>query len=105
MRPLITKAIKASAFARDWRDRRIAHRDLALLQSPTATPLAEASRAAVELHYFHSEPMTFDYASPSNDAEALLYHLNFARMIQHERDARLKAGTYRPEDFTRPPTI
>lgn len=37
------------AFAIDWRNRRIAHRDLALaLNSPASVPLAAASRTAVE---------------------------------------------------------
>jgi hypothetical protein len=118
VRSLVGRATTASRFARDWRDRRIAHRDLALVQSEGAEPLTPASRAdvervlaslreivnAVEGHYFRSEVM-FDFVSPPNDAEALLYQLRLARMIQDERDARLKAGEYHPEDFRRPPEI
>jgi hypothetical protein len=118
VRSLVGRTVKAAQFSRDWRDRRIAHRDLALVQSENAQPLAPASRAdvetvleqmreivnAVEDHYFGAEVM-FDFVSPPNDAEALLYQLRLARMIQDERDARLKAGEYRPEDFRQPPEI
>ncbi|HEV2085310.1 MAG TPA: hypothetical protein VGR09_09515 [Gemmatimonadales bacterium] len=40
--------IAATHFARDWRDRRLAHRDLGHALDPTAKPLAPASRADVE---------------------------------------------------------
>jgi hypothetical protein len=35
-------------FARDWRDRRLAHRDLEHARDPKAKPLSAASRASVE---------------------------------------------------------
>jgi HEPN superfamily AbiU2-like protein len=38
----------ATRFARDWRDRRLAHRDFRHAQDPTVRPLAPASRASVE---------------------------------------------------------
>jgi hypothetical protein len=41
-------AVKASSFARDWRNRRVAHRSLELVANPTLHPLASASRADVE---------------------------------------------------------
>lgn len=118
VRSLVGRSMTASAFARDWRDRHIAHRDLALLQSESAQPLSDASRAgvekvlasfrevvnAMESHYFGS-PMVFDFVSPPNDAEALLYQLRFARMIQDEQDVRFNAGESRPDDFKRPPEI
>jgi hypothetical protein len=46
---LVREAVSAAAFARDWRNRRIAHRDLAHAMDPKAEPLAAASRRAVEL--------------------------------------------------------
>ncbi len=41
-------ALEASAFARDWRNRRIAHHDLDLAIKEPAKPLAEASRRQVK---------------------------------------------------------
>jgi hypothetical protein len=83
-----------------------------------AQPLADASEVEVEAvltlmrqvvntlerHYFKTEGTSFDYDS-LNDAEALIRQLQVARMVQDERDARLKAGDYREEDFKRPPEI
>jgi len=119
VRSLVGRAKTAATFARDWRDRRIAHRNLELVQSLSAPPLKPGSRSnvegvlalfrdilsAMEHHYLNHEQVTFDYASPGNDAEALLYQLRLARMIQDERDARLRAGEPRPEDFLHPPEI
>lgn len=118
VRSLIDQARVSTRFARDWRNRRIAHRELALVRSEGARPLEHASRASVEAvlalfrdivnafesHYFDSE-MMFDFVSPPGDAEALLYQLRLARMIQEERHARLTAGEFREEDFRQPPEI
>jgi hypothetical protein len=43
----VESAVKTSAFARDWRNRRIAHHDLDLAISEPAKPLADASRRQV----------------------------------------------------------
>lgn len=45
---LIEEAKKAADFARDWRNRRLAHLDLNLSLSETAKPLSPASRKSVE---------------------------------------------------------
>jgi hypothetical protein len=48
--PLTDAALRDSAFARDWRNRYIAHKDLPLaLGNQAAPPLQSASREAVEL--------------------------------------------------------
>jgi hypothetical protein len=44
---LVNAAISATAFARDWRNRRIAHRDLTLALNINAKPLAPASRERI----------------------------------------------------------
>jgi AbiU2 len=44
----LDKVERAARFARDWRDRRIAHRDFKHAQDPAATPLEPASRAKIE---------------------------------------------------------
>jgi hypothetical protein len=45
---LIANAIKLTEFSRDWRNRRIAHRDLKLALEQPTTPLAAGSRAQVK---------------------------------------------------------
>ena len=44
---LVDAALEATKFARDWRNRHIGHRDLALALNSGAKPLASASRAQV----------------------------------------------------------
>src|SRR5271156_4325585 len=46
---LVDKAIKHTAFCRDWRNRHIAHRDLRLALAQPTTRLAEGSRAKVNV--------------------------------------------------------
>ena len=118
VRLLVCEARIAAKFARDWRNRRIAHRDLELALSEGPQPLEPASRASVEnvltvfrdivnafeSHYLKAE-ISFDHVSPPGDAEALLYQLRLARMVLDERSARLKAGEFRQEDFRQPPEI
>jgi hypothetical protein len=45
----VQEALNASAFARDWRNRHIAHSDLGLRVLKTATPLEVATREKVVL--------------------------------------------------------
>jgi hypothetical protein len=45
---LVDNALKATEFARDWRNRLIAHRDLDIALSTATTPLKDASRAQVK---------------------------------------------------------
>jgi hypothetical protein len=47
---LISLADEKCAFAHNWRNRRIAHRDLALALKENAMPLCEASRKSVRKH-------------------------------------------------------
>ena len=47
IKPLVEAARESTEFARDWRNRRIAHRDLDLVLGKSARPLAEASRIKV----------------------------------------------------------
>ncbi|MFB3917100.1 MAG: hypothetical protein ACE14M_10250 [Terriglobales bacterium] len=101
-----------SAFARDWRNRRIAHSDLALaLDHRTAEPLASASRKhvndalaaivavlnAVQVHYLRSESMY--ELTPHGNAVSLLYVLRDGLKAEEDRIKRLKSGNYTPDDF------
>lgn len=48
IKPLVETAVAATAFARDWRNRRIAHRDLELAIKEGAKPLDPASRQQIQ---------------------------------------------------------
>jgi hypothetical protein len=109
----VDKALEASAFCRDWRNRRIAHRDLALALERHSQALAPASRAqvrsaldriadvmnAVSMHYLDSE--THFEGNLHSGGASLLCLLDSALELQAERYARLKRGEFRPEDLKR----
>jgi hypothetical protein len=113
---LINKADLAIAFARDWRNRHIGHRDLALALGQ-AKPLDEASRAKVktaiqsifEVLNFVSETMmqvTFWSEPPSGAGRgvvSLLYVLRDGLRARDERDARIKSGKFTHEDIQHQP--
>lgn len=111
IRKLVSVAVTKSEFARDWRDRHIAHRDLKLALRDGAKPLAPASRrgvkdaiaaivatlGAVEQHYRKSETL-YEHVSQLGDAVALLHVLRNGIEAREELLRRLKAGTI-PPDF------
>jgi len=86
----VEEAVRNTEFARDWRNRRLAHRDLAQVLAPQLHPLAPASRAhveavlaslckvmnSVELHYENSTTSYEHVIVADSGAEALLYYLS-----------------------------
>src|SRR5262245_18340275 len=80
----------ATRFVRDWRDRRLAHRDFSHAQDPTAKPLTAGSRASVEValkavrdlmqipegHFCDAEKSYDCLASAQGGPWDLLYHLD-----------------------------
>ena len=101
---LIDEAITDTTFARDWRNKLIAHRDLALaLEDGSADSLTPASRNdvvtalnrltavmnCVQRHYLDSET-AFDVAARHNGALTLLYLLGDGLRAKSEREARLQ---------------
>jgi hypothetical protein len=106
-------ALATCAFARDWRNRRIAHGDYQLaLNLPGANPLKSASRRlvrdalgslcnvvnAVGLHYLDST--SFFDSMPSHDGALSLLHVIDAGLhAERERFARIQSGTADPNDF------
>lgn len=118
VRGLVSAAIKKTKFARDWRNRHIAHRDLNLALREGAKPLAQASRkrvkeaiaaivavlAAVEEHYRKSST-AYEHVSHLGDAEALLHVLRDGIDARDERFRRLKSGEISPDDFKPKPPI
>jgi hypothetical protein len=109
---LASAALAACEFARDWRNRRLAHRDLDLALGQSVQPLADASRASVKAalnaldemlnsvsgHYLDSTTM-FDLGPSSKDAVSLLYLLRDGLAAHEERVARMKRGDYRSSDL------
>lgn len=105
-------ALAASEFARDWRNRRLAHRDLALALGQSVQPLADASRASVKAalsaldevlnsvssHYLDTTTM-FNLGPSGDDAVSFLYLLRDGLDARKERLARVKRGEFRPSDL------
>jgi len=89
---LVEGAKVAARFAKDWRNRHLAHRDLALALDSRATPLSEGSRKKmrlaleasaavlnrVENHYFRSKTSFAHDVPPLGDAEELVHYLQIA---------------------------
>lgn len=103
----VRAAVDATEFARDWRNRHIAHRDLQLALDRNVQPLAFASRACVNIafekmqeamntvqrHYFDSETH-YDVPSSHGGAMNLLYVLHYGVQIMAERKERLARGEW-----------
>lgn len=110
---LLAEIRQASAFAIEWRNRHIAHRDLALSLGHTAKPLPEASKEKVDaavdaiaallnrLSQHYLKTTTAYRASPlTRDAEELLYVLRDGLRREEIRQKRLEgSGEYLPEDW------
>jgi hypothetical protein len=112
---LIDNALNATKFARDWRNRLIAHRDRDIVLNTATTPLEDASRAQVKealaslaavlnalaLHFFKSETH-FDRTMRPNGAETLLYLLDEGLRSREERLERMRSGRGMEADFAVP---
>lgn len=116
---LVDVAVERCAFARDRRNRSLAHSDLRLaLQSPQAQELAPASRETtgnalaaiaavlnrIEGRYFDSE-VAFGHFVAWLDADQLVYHLGVASHYEEGSRRRLQTGHPLPEDLESPPQI
>jgi hypothetical protein len=107
---LVAKAVAATEFARDWRNRKLAHGDLALALGRQVHPLAPASSKSVKdalqslvavLNalaevYLGSTTM---FESDGADAETLLYILRDGLRHEAERQERIRNRNYRPDDL------
>ena len=108
---LVDHASKATEFARDWRNRLIAHRDLGIALNTATAPLKDASRAqvndalaslaavlnALASHFLKSETR-FDMTPRHNGAEELLYLLDEG-LRSEESLKRLESGQAMEADF------
>ena len=111
----VKAAIEAAAFCRDWRNRRIAHRDLDLVLKNPTQPLARASLLQVRnaldriadvlntlsQHYLHSE--TYFEGASVQSGTSLLHLLRSALVERDKRWARIKRGEIHPLDFKQDP--
>lgn len=83
VKSFLQEAVFKAAFARDWRNRHIAHRDLGLAMDKRANPLAQASRRRVKdvldaivslLNYIEHQQCgsttMYEYASPHGNRDA-----------------------------------
>ena len=111
IKELLEKAAIATEFCRDWRNRHLAHRDLGLALGQGAAPLQFASREKVQgalvslvavlnvvsMHYKESTTF-FDIGGEPGGATQLLYLLDDGLKANEERRARLRLGTFVPDD-------
>ncbi len=108
---LLIDAQSKTQFARDWRNRYIAHRDLAKALGEGAEPLASASRNHMEdalralaavlnrVNVFYLKSMlVFDVITPMTGSVALLYVLRDGLAAEEKRLERLRAGRPEPDD-------
>ena len=110
---LVGVAEDKATLCRDWRNRRIAHRDLSLAIEEGMEPLMPASRRdvraaiasidevlnAITSHYMDSIT-SFDVVKRAEGAEALLYVLDDGLRADAEREDRIRRREYRQEDLT-----
>jgi hypothetical protein len=107
----LDKVLDTTEFCRDWRNRRIAHKDLILALDRGAQPLASASRASVKealetlsafLNVFSKHYLgTTNYFDPidTNGALDLLYVIDDGLKLAGERRDRLQRGDPRESDW------
>jgi hypothetical protein len=109
---LIDQAVNATEFARDWRNRHLGHRDLALALNSAAQPLRPASAAKVSeaLSAIHAvlnliserllqSTLAADVITPRTGAEALLHVIRDGLEADHARTARMRRGAFTEEDL------
>jgi hypothetical protein len=109
---LIDEVRRESAFARTWRNRHLAHRDLISTVDKGAAPLPGISRAGMERtliavrrvlnkiegHYWRSE-IVFEHFLAYDDAESLVAYLKLAVNAETRQRERLLKGRSLPEDI------
>jgi hypothetical protein len=110
---LVRDAVEATGFARDWRDRRIAHRDLKLALEQPTTALAEGSRADVKkalealaavlnalAHHYLKTETRFDLDATRGGAASLLHVLEIGMGERRATQKRLEEAIQTNEDLT-----
>ncbi|MHB1417651.1 MAG: AbiU2 domain-containing protein, partial [Chloroflexota bacterium] len=112
VRYLVGVARDRSQFAREWRNKHIAHRDLRLALDAEAEPLPGVSRQQVEealasiavvmnvvhAHFLGAE-VAFRHFVAHGDGDALVYWLQSALRSERLQQKRWHEGRWLPEDF------
>ena len=112
---LIDAAKEASEFCRDWRNRRLAHRDLDLALGDAAVALKAGSREkvgkaldalakildAVSTHYLDSSTM-FDMGGNIGGGDCLLRIIHDGLKAEENLMERIREGNILPDDFNHP---
>jgi len=112
---LVATAVGKTSFCREWRNRHIAHRDLALALEQPAAPLPEADIAqvkealeafasvlnAVQQRYMDATT-AFAAIASLRGATSLLYALDDADRAHKKRQERLERGEVTDEDARQP---
>jgi hypothetical protein len=115
---MLKRCLERCEFARDWRNRHIAHCDLSLALSLQAVPLESVSQQkvgealgsismllnTVERYYRHSE-VKYELACPLLNAESLLEVLRDGLEFQDRRRKRFESGKPDPEDLNPPSAV
>ncbi len=115
---LVQCRIVKSDFARDWRKRHIAHKDLALAIGKSVPPLAPATwkgfQTALESlvsllniveRHSKNASTAYDLIPSNGNAEALLYVLRNGLDSETERRYRFKKGKILPAEIQGKPAI
>ena len=109
---LMSNAIFATEFCRDWRNRRMAHQDLHLALEKEGDPLKPASREKVGKalqalaavlnavsHHYLGFTTHFEHETVAGGAVSLLHVLQDGLNAAANHRARLENGIYDPNDF------
>jgi hypothetical protein len=110
---LATAALAACAAPRSWRNKRLAHRDLAVALATAGDPLPGISRADVEAalmafrallnrlerHYWDSEVYYQTVLTNLGTAENLVHYLQRGLKAERAWRERLSSGALLPEDI------
>jgi hypothetical protein len=112
---LIDVAVEKAEFCRDWRNRRIAHRDFKLAMEKGAKPLKSANCVKVKdvlssisdvlntiSSYYVGEITEFSDRGELRGAYSLLYIIDNGLKGENERIERLNAGIPRDDDLQSP---
>jgi hypothetical protein len=112
LRNLVEAGLNRSQFAREWRNKRLAHNDLSLAVDAKAARLPGVSRQNVEDAlasfrqimnrmygaFFQSE-VAFEHFVTDGSADALVYRLAVAARLDEHRSKRFRQGKPLPEDL------
>jgi hypothetical protein len=119
LQKLVAESLDRCKFARDLRDKQIAHSDLSFAVDVQATPLPGVSRQIIEdalasfrkimnrLHeaYFQETEVAFNHFITGSGADALVCHLAEGVRSDKRRRERLRQGKPLPEDWGPPPEV